>query len=374
MNIVQIMDNFNIGGGVNSFVYDLCYALKSKGCNVCLIGILVDGFSNNPEIEKLRNSGIRVECLGAQSKKDAILNYKKKLRKLIIEISQNKKTICNLHLKLSVLMGVIATIGLNNIRCVETYHNTYYRYHFQCWLCSPFVKKYITVSETAKNEMHRRFFIPLRRIVAVPNGVPREEIRMVLKSEKSVNIKEKIRVISVGRLSYEKNFKIPVQAFSQLCNGNIEYILIGSGPEEMEIKELAKKSQNIYVVGALPRTQALQQVADADIVVMPSLWEGRSIFQLEAMALDKPLIISDVPGLREPFEERELNENEKFRVCSFGYLVRTSDCESYREALEHYVINKETIKERMIDTIRRVSIKNDISQTATRYIECYKNV
>ncbi|MFQ9812846.1 MAG: hypothetical protein ACLRY7_08105 [Hominenteromicrobium sp.] len=34
MKVIQIMDNFIVEGGVNSFVYDLCYALKEQGCDV----------------------------------------------------------------------------------------------------------------------------------------------------------------------------------------------------------------------------------------------------------------------------------------------------------------------------------------------------
>lgn len=374
MNVIQIMDNFNVGGGVNSFVYDLCYALKSNGCSVCLIGILVDGFDNNPEIMELRKSDIQVVCLGAKSKADAVFNYKNRLRKLLKEVSRNEKTICNLHLKLSVLMGIVATMGLRNIKCIETYHNTYHHYHLQCWACSPFIKKYITVSETAKNEMHDRFLIPYNRIISIPNGVPREKIKFMSKSENIIHDEEIIRVVSVGRLSYEKNFKIAVQALVELSDNNFKYILIGSGPEELEIKKLAQRNPRITMMGALSREDALSEVSKADIVLMPSLWEGRSIFQMEAMALDKPLIISDVPGLREPFGEPELEVDEKFRVCSFGYLVRTLDCESYKGALKHFSINKNRVLDKMIDSVRKVSVMNDINKTAVEYIECYKSV
>lgn len=374
VNVIQIMDNFNVGGGVNSFVYDLCYALKSNGCSVCLIGILSDGFDNNPEIKRLRDNGIRVKCLGAKSKADAVFRYKKRLRELLKTVSRNKKTICNLHLKLSVLMGVVATIGLRNIKCIETYHNTYHHYHLQCWICSPFIKKYITVSETAKNEMHNRFLIPYKRILAIPNGVPREKIRLMVKTENTLHDDELVRVVSVGRLSYEKNFKIAVQALVELSDNSFTYILIGSGPEEIELKKLAQKNPRINMMGALSRENTLSVVSKADIVLMPSLWEGRSIFQLEAMALDKPLIISDVPGLRETFGEPGLEVDEQFRVCSFGYLVRTLDCESYKSALKHFSTNKDEIKEKMIDSIRTVSAMNDIKKTAVEYIECYKSV
>lgn len=67
------MDNLGVSGGVNSFVYDLCYALKEQGSDVSLIGILDSEDKNNAEVVRLRNQGIEVVCLEAKNKKDAIL-------------------------------------------------------------------------------------------------------------------------------------------------------------------------------------------------------------------------------------------------------------------------------------------------------------
>jgi glycosyltransferase involved in cell wall biosynthesis len=40
-------------------------------------------------------------------------------------------------------------------------------------------------------------------------------------------------------------------------------------------------------------------LAAADVVVLPSRWEGMSLSMLEAMAAGRPLVVSDVPGARE---------------------------------------------------------------------------
>ena len=64
VKVIQIMDNFSVGGGVNSFVYDLCFALKEAGCDVSLIGILNIGFEANSILDEMRKHGIRIECIG----------------------------------------------------------------------------------------------------------------------------------------------------------------------------------------------------------------------------------------------------------------------------------------------------------------------
>lgn len=371
MKVIQIADDLSTGGGVNSFVYDLCYALKEQGCDVSLIGILKKGYDLNSEISQLRAAGIRVECISAVSKKDAIIHCIGKLKTLIKDIADGDSTVCNLHLKLSVLMGVLATRGLKNVKCVETYHNTYHHYHLQCWVCSPFIKKYICVSETAKEEMHRRFKTPYKKLVAIPNGVSRSRIRTLAKIQEYKPQKGKIHIVSVGRLSYEKNFTAPVKAFINVCNENVQYTLVGGGPQEEEIKSIAFSNPYITLTGALSREKTLQILAKADIVVMPSLWEGRSILQLETMALDKPMIISDVPGLREPFQESALDENELFRVCDFGFLVKINELESYRAAIRFFMNNKNTVDCAMI---REISEQNDMNKVAITYISEYKKL
>lgn len=371
MNVIQIMDNFIVGGGVNSFVYDLCFELKAQGCEVSLIGILKQGYDNNPIIEDLCKAGINVICIGATNKKEAILHHVKELKEKIMEISNGETIICNLHLKLSVLMGVLATRGLENVQCIETYHNTYHYYHLQCWVCSPFIKKYICVSETAKEEMHRRFRVPYRKIIAIPNGVSRRRIRELARINEYNHKEGKIHIVSVGRLSYEKNFLVPVTALSDVCDENITYTLVGGGPEEEKIKEVAVKNPYIRMTGALSRNETLQELAKADIVVMPSLWEGRSILQLEAMALDKPMIISDTPGLREPFNEQSLDSEEVFRKTEFGYIVMTNNVKAYQLAISDFIRqNENNFKE----SVSAKSEELDISGTAEGYRRIYNEL
>ena len=112
MKVIQIMDNLETDGGVNSVVYDLCQAQRVLGADVSLIGIMDRGNSNNEQVQALRALGVSVHCLGAKSKPDALLRYVFSLRNLIYEISGGETVICNLHLKLSVLMGTIEEVGL----------------------------------------------------------------------------------------------------------------------------------------------------------------------------------------------------------------------------------------------------------------------
>lgn len=369
MRVIQLVDKLNSGGGVPSFVYDLCFALQEAGCEITLIGILKNDSDKKAPYEELQAAGISVVELDAPSKKKAITHYISKLRDTIKSIAGGEQTILNMHLKLSVLMGCLASIGLKNVKCVETYHNTYLNYHLQFNLMRPFIKKYITVSETSRLELINEFHAPENKVVAAPNGVDREKLRRIAGEPLEHDY---ISIVSVGRFSYEKNFTVPVEALSPICSPSVRYTMIGDGPDREKVDAARHGNDNIVLTGALPRNEVLKHLASADLVIMPSLWEGRSILQLEAMAFDVPLVISDVPGLREPFEEVGLSTGELYRCCKFGYIVRTHDAKSFVAAVKDYLA--EPSNKQMRNAVQQVSLKNDISKTSMQYLTAFSSV
>lgn len=369
MKVIQIVDSLGQGGGVGSFVYDMCLALKKRGVDISLIGILEN--KEGLQIQELRKNGIPVYCMNAPSKVSAIAFYIPKLKVMIRNIAGNCKTVCNLHLKLSVLMGAVATIGLKKVRCIETYHNTYHRYHLQFFLLQSRIKKYIAVSYAAQEEMYNRFHAPREKVLAVPNCVDREKLRIGIKS--SYIAHDFISIVSVGRLSYEKNLQISVGALAKICDEQVRYTVVGDGPDRDKVHAAANGNQYIHFMGSVSREEVLQILANADLVIMPSLWEGRSILQLEALAFDTPLVISDVPGLREPFGEKSLNEDEKWRRCSFGYLVNTNDESAYNSAVADFKKHPELV-ESMQKRVREVSKENDIEVMLDKYMKIYCDV
>lgn len=378
MNVVIVVDglDLSIGGGVGTFIYDLCFELsRRKDIRTYLVGVIRNSVEADPLRNHLANAGIGMISLEAVSRRDALKHFYKyifDLRHILENISATDKTICNMHLKLGCLIGTYASIGLKNVYCVETYHNTYKNYHLQCWAMAPFIKKYICVSNAAKEEMHKRFWIPYKKLVSIPNGVSREMIR-----KKANNIygytNDCPTVISVGRLSYEKNLLLSAKAFMLLKSTNYKYIIIGDGPQKEELEKVIGSNTNIVYLGLKSREDVLIYLNCADIVLIPSLWEGRSILMLEAMALGKPLIISDCQGLREPFSEESLSPNEQFRITRFGYLVRTESLTGYTEAIKHFFLHPE-LHDKMEEVINSVSKENDMEKVADQYIKTFFDI
>jgi len=368
MKIIQIMDNLNTAGGVNSFVYDLCVALKEAGQDVTLIGIIGDESKARSQAMAVREAGIEVYCLCMPGKKQAIATGIPKLRKLVKEIGGSEQTICNLHLKLSVLMGVFATCGLRNVRCVETYHSLYSKYFLQVKVLSPFISMYIPCSESAKDEFMRRFHPKRDKVTVIPNGVNRKVLRKQVADNRNDG---SVTAVSVGRFTNQKNLHITAEAFSKIENESFVYKIFGDGDLKSRILKAAGNSEKIKLCGLVSRQTIINELANASIVVIPSLWEGLSIFMLEALALNCPMMISDIPSLREVFEEEPLCGKETWRQCKWGYLVETSNISAYREAINHYLSNQE-LAVNMRKTIEKYSMLYTIEESARSYIKTYK--
>lgn len=379
MKICVIMDNLDLslGGGVGSFVFDLCYELSGyKDNQIYLIGIVKIRDPNDMMLECLKRKQINIYDLGLKSRKSALLHIAKnvvKLRKFIKEISEGEDVICNLHLKLGTLYGALAAAGLKHAKCVETYHSLYSKYWLENKILSPFINKYIPCSKSAGEEFVRRFHPKSEKVRVIPNGVNVEKIRKCVPQKRPSPSEGQMIALSVGRFTDQKNFSVTAKAFSQIKNKSFVYKIYGQGELRNEILEASDKSAHIILCNPIQREKILNELYNAAIVVIPSLWEGLSIFMLEAIALECPMMISDVASLRDVFNERPLAAEEIWRRCEWGYLVDTCNVRAYKEAMIDYLENP-WLFWKMKNAMSQYSGIFDIKNTADQYMRIYRQL
>jgi glycosyltransferase involved in cell wall biosynthesis len=104
-------------------------------------------------------------------------------------------------------------------------------------------------------------------------------------------------VVCVGRLCRQKGQDVLLQAWPSVLRRvpGARLALVGDGPDEELLRDRAPEGVLFAgaVVDALPWYQA------ADLVVLPSRWEGMALAPLEAMACGRPVVVTDVAGARE---------------------------------------------------------------------------
>jgi glycosyltransferase involved in cell wall biosynthesis len=104
-------------------------------------------------------------------------------------------------------------------------------------------------------------------------------------------------VVCVGRLCRQKGQDILLAAWRTVVRQvpGARLVLVGDGPEAEALRAIAPKG--VLFAGAA--TDAACWYQAADVVVLPSRWEGMALAPLEAMACGRPVVITDVDGARE---------------------------------------------------------------------------
>lgn len=103
--------------------------------------------------------------------------------------------------------------------------------------------------------------------------------------------------VSVGRLSRQKGHDVLLEAWKLVESAlpAARLFVVGDGPERSELESAAPSS--VRFVG--PSDRVATWLAAADVVVLPSRWEGMSLAMLEAMARGRSVVTTDVSGARE---------------------------------------------------------------------------
>jgi glycosyltransferase involved in cell wall biosynthesis len=140
-------------------------------------------------------------------------------------------------------------------------------------------------------------------------------------------------IVCVGRLSPEKGQAGLLEAFAKLraSHPGLRLRLIGDGPNRSALEALAGRLgliDSVTFVGRLPEEQTLEEIAQSDLLVLPSFMEGLPIVLIEAMALGVPVVASRVAGIPELVED-----------CATGLLFLPSDWSDLASKIERLLVD-----------------------------------
>ena len=124
--------------------------------------------------------------------------------------------------------------------------------------------------------------------------IVREETRNAL------GLHTELTLLHVGRFSYQKNHSFLLDIFKEVhgIQPNSVLLLVGDTTEESEFLTEVKRKIKAYglehVVRLLGRRDDVNKIMQAaDVLVMPSFFEGLTVVGIEAQACDLPLFLSD---------------------------------------------------------------------------------
>lgn len=294
MKILHLISTLGIGGA-EKFVVQLSVQQKANGNSVFVLAldsasdVGKDTHYENAQIDYLKSNGVIYIKVGGSGRKNP-LNVGFQLRKYLSEI---KPDIVHSHMALwSLYLSFLNWKSLH----VFTQHINRLKFPFlHKYILSHRIDKYICICEEAYVDMKK--YIPIKKIKKIINGI---NIDGVYTKRLDFTRSNKIRFLFVGRLTYQKNINLLIEALSKLrIEGfdNFSLSIVGDGEDLNNL-------QNLVAVNNLPeyisflgvRKDINLLLSNHDVFILPSRYEGYSIALIEALCSGIFVIASEVGG------------------------------------------------------------------------------
>jgi len=294
--VLLMIDEAQVGGGQQHVLYLAANMKRFEPHVACQpSGYLVD---------ELRTRNIPVHPLTMTNRPSpASVNACRRL------LGKLQPAIVHTHGGTAGFTGRIATIGLPGPKVVHTYHGLHYLRSGQSLRNMMFrmvdmsllrvTDRAICVAESDLALGLRYGVVDRKKAVVIRNGIDVEAFHR--SSQGGQNAGSPV-VGTIGRLHAQKGHEVLLQAVAQLRKMGRNFVvrIIGDGELrktlEARVKELGV-DDIVEFAGA--SHSVAKELAEMNLFVLPSLWEGLPLVILEAMASGVPVVASGVDGVPE---------------------------------------------------------------------------
>lgn len=371
IKILEMIDKPFLGGGQINLL-SLAKSLDKKKFDVS-----VCSQSGGPLVDKVRENNIKhfPVCFRKQIDRRIV-------REIVSILKNNHFDILHTHGGIAGLYGRWAAHKCGVPVVVHTLHGIHYLHYrniilkYLYMLLERFFSKFtdavIFVSDADRKKAERLELVPISKMVVVKNGIDFSESKTEVTATKK---KEDIRigisqpvVGTVARLHRQKGIPYFLKAALKICRVFTEakIIIVGSGPLKKKLRRMAQNlslGDSVSFLGE--REDGPQLISLFDVFVLPSLWEGLPYVLMEAAALAKPVVVTDIDGVSELVKNMET-----------GILVPPGDPESLARAVIYLLQNKEVASKFgenfKKDITSRYSLSRMVYKTESLYLRLYK--
>ncbi|WP_026659659.1 glycosyltransferase [Butyrivibrio sp. AC2005] len=154
--------------------------------------------------------------------------------------------------------------------------------------------------------------------------------------------KEKMKLLSVGRLVEQKAFDLAIRTANELRKRNISFIwlILGEGPDRAKLEKLISEYQlenYVFLLGVRENPYAYMNACD--IFVQTSIFEGKSIVIDEAKLLSKPIVITNYKTAKDTIKNR------------INGIIVSMDENSVADGIEEFINNCD-FKNKVVDYLK----------------------
>lgn len=300
MKVLHVNTHMNIGG-IGQYIVSLTKALKQKRVE-CFVA------SSGGELEaELVRLDVRHIRLDMDTKFEFGPKVFRSASQLARIIEDNKIDLVHAHTRVSQVASYLACrrTGTPYIATCHGYFNAKLsRKLFDTW-----GEKVVAISKAVRSHLEKDFNVKPERIEVIYNGIDLNRFsntysaNQIARAKRSLGIQRGIVIGTMGRLSSIKGQKFLIEAMKDVVSkvGDVRCLIIGSGREEGDLKELARSlalEDRVIFTGAAYMDIPLY-LACMDIFVLPSIEEGLGLALIEAMSLGRPCIASATGGIKD---------------------------------------------------------------------------
>jgi glycosyltransferase involved in cell wall biosynthesis len=234
-------------------------------------------------------------------------------------------------------------------------------------------KRIISVSKTMKREFEA-IGVSSKKMVTIPNGIDLKVFQRMPNGtyfRKRLDIGDNDKMIlSMGRLERVKGFQYLIEALSKIQSVVGPTKLVLAGPESdygQHLRILVKEkklTEDVIFYGSIGEREKLEALAAANVVVMSSIYEGFSVFLLEAMAAQKPVVATRTGIAPEIIQD---GEN--------GLLASPADAEDLCNKVTQLLNDKKlssSVSRKSKNAVRVFDWKKIAEQVSAIYRQCLK--
>ena len=203
-------------------------------------------------------------------------------------------------------------------------------YAFSASLLYPFAKKIVAVSDGVRNDINKYTVGLSGKLITIYNPITPPDDFLLKKL--AVKHNNEPQIISLGRLELEKNPTLLIKAFALLPDElNATLLMVGDGSQRKKLEQICidlNVQKKVKFFGFIGNPYHL--LINADLLVLPSNFEGFGNVIVEAFYCGLPVVSTDCP-----YGPRELLVHD----C-YGSLVPVNDEFAMARAIQYELENR----------------------------------
>lgn len=306
MKILHLTTHLN-RGGISRYIFSVGSVFLSRGKPVYVAS------SGGEMEEEFREKGFGLKKLNTRTKSELSVKIYLALPELIRWIKTEGIDLIHAHTRITQVMASWIR-WLTGKPFVTTAHG-FYKRRIGRRILPAWGEKVIAISEPVGTHLLKTFHVPQDKISVVYNGVDLKDLMSRFSSydpvevRKEYGISERALVVGItARLVPDKGHEHLIRAMKMLESEipELQLLIVGDGRHRNYLEGLARRlrlGDRIFFTGNL--RDVLRPLAAMNVFVLPAVWrEGFGLSIVEAMACQKPVIVTNIWALNTLIQDR----------------------------------------------------------------------